>query len=507
MSMQYDVLVAGNCFGEINVTTPLPPSISLSIDPNEILKLAEDLNYDLVELYQISRTFLKLKNKTTIKYEDNLRLIALSKQIHLGPWKSSYTENVGFLDVIGNDRKRAHVALGEMSKDESMKEYVKLVFQLDSKLAEYLDDQHRLKRGSVSHDKLNEHLSAIDNLHNQQSQELLDQHSILVNMEQQQQQQQTEIHPAPLTMPLPNLPNTSIPAVPHLGPAPAYLPPVIHPPPLNLPTTILSGSMPSPAEVASVIDSTVSVQGQFETLSLSTPTGPIPTQPAPVQVFDPSQVPIPSNDGTNGTIMLPTSTSGDPVPPMLGDGEAAVNTEMTDATKTGDTVVPITPANMWTRKDMKEFKEQIRKEKDAVIKVGSGETVTVRVPTHEDGRCIFWEFSTDYYDIGFGVYFEWSKAQSNTVTVHVSDSSEEEEEGEDGNNPEKKDIERGVGSTNKPPKPRQDEIVPICRRDCHEEVYAGSHPYPGDGVYLLKFDNSYSLWRSKTLYYRVYYSK
>lgn len=72
---------------------------------------------------------------------------------------------------------------------------------------------------------------------------------------------------------------------------------------------------------------------------------------------------------------------------------------------------------------------------------------------------------------------------------------------------EKKDIERGVGSTNKPPKPRQDEIVPICRRDCHEEVYAGSHPYPGDGVYLLKFDNSYSLWRSKTLYYRVYYSK
>jgi hypothetical protein len=34
---------------------------------------------------------------------------------------------------------------------------------------------------------------------------------------------------------------------------------------------------------------------------------------------------------------------------------------------------------MWTRKDLKEFKEQIRKEKDAVIKVGSGETVTVRL--------------------------------------------------------------------------------------------------------------------------------
>jgi hypothetical protein len=72
---------------------------------------------------------------------------------------------------------------------------------------------------------------------------------------------------------------------------------------------------------------------------------------------------------------------------------------------------------------------------------------------------------------------------------------------------EKKDIEKGSRSSNKPPKPYQDEIIPIFRRDSHEEVYAGSHPYPGHGVYLLKFDNSYSLWRAKTLYYRVYYSR
>jgi len=37
----------------------------------------------------------------------------------------------------------------------------------------------------------------------------------------------------------------------------------------------------------------------------------------------------------------------------------------------------IAPANMWTRKDLKEFKDAVRKEKDAVIKIGSGETVTV----------------------------------------------------------------------------------------------------------------------------------
>lgn len=55
-------------------------------------------------------------------------------------------------------------------------------------------------------------------------------------------------------------------------------------------------------------------------------------------------------------------------------------------------------------------------------------------------------------------------------------------------------------------KPAVMEIVPVYRRDCQTEVYAGSHAYPGKGVYLLKFDNSYSLWRSKTLYYRIYYA-
>lgn len=50
-------------------------------------------------------------------------------------------------------------------------------------------------------------------------------------------------------------------------------------------------------------------------------------------------------------------------------------------------------------------------------------------------------------------------------------------------------------------------IVPVYRRECQNEVYAGSHNYPGEGVYLLKFDNSFSMWRSKTLYYRVFYTR
>ncbi len=52
----------------------------------------------------------------------------------------------------------------------------------------------------------------------------------------------------------------------------------------------------------------------------------------------------------------------------------------------------------------------------------------IRVPTHEDGSCLFWEFATDSYDIGFGVYFEWSLAPGNQVSVQVCESSEEDDD-------------------------------------------------------------------------------
>lgn len=70
----------------------------------------------------------------------------------------------------------------------------------------------------------------------------------------------------------------------------------------------------------------------------------------------------------------------------------------------------------------------------------------------------------------------------------------------------KSDVEKG-SNLKKENGPPTDEIIQIYRRDCHEEVYCGSHVYPGRGVYLLKFDNSYSLWRSKTVYYRIFYSR
>jgi golgi resident protein GCP60 len=181
----------------------------------------------------------------------------------------------------------------------------------------------------------------------------------------------------------------------------------------------------------------------------------------------------------------------------------------------------VQPANMWTRSDMKEFKNEVMNAGgDGVIRVGHGDCVTVRVPTLEGGSSLFWEFATDSYDIGFGVYFEWAKPDTTEVSVHVSESDDELDDNEVENEEDEEitcvdDLESGSQQQlqqqaktsallNRPP---LSIIVPVYRRECQNEVYAGSHNYPGEGTYLLKFDNTFSLWRSKTLYYRIFYTR
>ncbi|XP_032546993.1 protein TMED8 isoform X3 [Chiroxiphia lanceolata] len=166
---------------------------------------------------------------------------------------------------------------------------------------------------------------------------------------------------------------------------------------------------------------------------------------------------------------------------------------------------PLAAPTMWTTEKMKEFKAKMGKEKNGRMVVKRGEVVTVRVPTHPDGKCICWEFATDDYDIGFGVYFDWTTVTNTAITVQVSESSDEEDEEEDeeieGLSPAG-DVERGSKSYLRN---RYGEIMPVYRRNSHREVQAGSHEYPGEGIYLLKFDNSYSLLRNKTLFFHVYY--
>ena len=111
----------------------------------------------------------------------------------------------------------------------------------------------------------------------------------------------------------------------------------------------------------------------------------------------------------------------------------------------------IAAPSMWTRPQIKDFKEKIRQDADSVITVGRGEVVTVRVPTHEEGSYLFWEFATDNYDIGFGVYFEWTDSPNTAVSVHVSESSDDDEEEEGKAVGPQWQVPRGVGGVTHQP--------------------------------------------------------
>ncbi|VDK22764.1 unnamed protein product [Taenia asiatica] len=162
---------------------------------------------------------------------------------------------------------------------------------------------------------------------------------------------------------------------------------------------------------------------------------------------------------------------------------------------------------MWTRNDINEFKALLAKDPESVLNVGSGELVTIRVSIVPSGKCLVWEFATDDYDIGFGLSFEWS-------TESKSSNDKLPVEGEQAT---PNGIALGTpwsliqGSSQPPAKSESfsgtavEELIPVYRRTSHTEVYCGSHYYPASrGTYLLKFDNTYSIWRNKILYYRVY---
>nr|CDS19236.1 golgi resident protein gcp60 [Echinococcus granulosus] len=165
---------------------------------------------------------------------------------------------------------------------------------------------------------------------------------------------------------------------------------------------------------------------------------------------------------------------------------------------------------MWTRNDINEFKALLAKDPESVLNVGSGELVTIRVSVIPSGNCLVWEFATDDYDIGFGLSFEWPP-ESTGANNNSRDNGEQA-------TPDGGSLKAPwnlIQGSSQPPQNSEvtsgsseaviEELIPVYRRTSHTEVYCGSHNYPASsGTYLLKFDNTYSLWRNKILYYRVY---
>ena len=110
----------------------------------------------------------------------------------------------------------------------------------------------------------------------------------------------------------------------------------------------------------------------------------------------------------------------------------------------------------------------MKQDPESVIVLGHGETVTVKAVTNPAGSRMFWEFATENYDLAFGVSFQWPAVDG---------------------------VEGKIV-----------EVLPSERKQSHQVVIGGSHAYPGPGTYLIQFDNTYSVLRAKTVFYRVYYA-
>uniref|UniRef100_V9KEK4 Golgi resident protein GCP60 n=1 Tax=Callorhinchus milii TaxID=7868 RepID=V9KEK4_CALMI len=459
------------------------PELEPEQTPREAEKMENAWGFPLRELYCLALKFFKEKDGKAFHptYEEKLKLVALQKQISAGPYSPDTCPEVGFFDVLGSDRRRVWTALGSMQKEDAMVEFVQLLNKCCCLFQPYVtshkiekEEQERKRR--EEEEKRRQEEEERERLRQEEERRQLEEEE----KKRREEEERRRLEEERLRM---EQQKQQIMAA------------------LNAQTAVqfqqyAAQQFPGNLEQQQLLIRQLQEQHyqqymqQLYQVQLAQQQATLQKQQEPIVAATHSGVgEMPTVNGQTPGQM--DSLEKEPEPETAEE-------VLENGPKDG---IPVIAApSMWTRPQIKDFKEKIRQDADSVIAVGRGEVVTVRVPTHDEGSYLFWEFATDNYDIGFGVYFEWTDSPNTAVSVHVSESSDDEEEDEESPSGEEK-VKKSAR------KVQVDEVVPVYRRDCHEEVYAGSHQYPGRGVYLLKFDNSYSLWRSKTVYYRVYYTR
>ncbi|KAI7799529.1 Golgi resident protein GCP60 [Triplophysa rosa] len=449
--------------------------------------------FPLVELYGLALKFFKEKDGKAFHptYEEKLRLVALHKQVLQGPYNPDASPEVGFFDVLGNDRRREWSSLGNMEKDEAMLEFVKLLIKCCNLFAPFIAS-HKIEKEELER-KRREEEERRRREEEERERQRLEEERRRREVEERLRREEEERRQVEEERLRVEQQKQQIMAA------------------LNAQTAVqfqqyAAQQYPDSLEQQLILIRQLQEQ-HYQQYMQQLYQVQLAQQQAALQKQQEDAIVLSTLEASE----VSSPPAGEEGPLLNGRAESTTDSlerepdlEATDeVTENGPTDSPpvIAAPSMWTRPQIKDFKEKIRQDLDSVITVGRGEVVTVRVPTHEEGSYLFWEFATDYYDIGFGVFFEWTDTTNASVSVHVSESSDEDEDEEGEGHSEEEKAKKEAG------KPQVDEIVPVYRRDCHEEVYAGSHQYPGRGIYLLKFDNSYSLWRSKTVYYRVYYTR
>ncbi|XP_066529365.1 Golgi resident protein GCP60 [Hoplias malabaricus] len=433
--------------------------------------------FSLKEIYELALKFFKEMNGKAFNptYEENLRLVALHKQVSLGPYNPSAFPEVGFFDVQGNDRRKEWAKLGSMAKEDAMEDFVMLLNSCCSQFSPYVTS-HKIEKEEQER-RVREEEERLQAKREEEERQKQEEARLLKEEEERRKQEAEQL--------LILEQKKQIMAA------------------LNAQTAIqfqqyAQQQFPNSPEQQQLLVQQLQEQHYQQYIQ---------------QAYQVQQMALQRQQDSAETLdaQLPASHSNN----LVSVRDPSNHSELSQSQKQEANPKPcrlfiegkpgdmaILAPSMWTRPQIKDFKEKMAQDAESVITVGRGEVLTVRVPTHEEGTYLFWEFATDHYDIGFGLYFEWPNTRNGTSADTVEPISENQDAGQN---------EEEIGNTKKSQTGSScshvNEVVPIYRRDSHEEVYAGSHQYPGQGVYLLKFDNSYSLWRSKVVYYRVYYTR
>jgi acyl-CoA-binding protein len=97
------------------------------------------------------------KDNILLDYEQKVQLLALYKQEKYGPHSPGKDEETGYFDIIGGDRRKAWIKLGDMGREEAQKELVQLLYKAAPQFQEYVSEQWKvLKMQAMTNGKLGE---------------------------------------------------------------------------------------------------------------------------------------------------------------------------------------------------------------------------------------------------------------------------------------------------------------------------------------------------------------
>lgn len=383
-------------------TTPSDKAVAANINTNGTTTTANDgdkWGMPLKSLYRLGLSFFKDKSGKAVhlSYEDNLKLIAFTQQATHGPLDTANAQPLGVLDVIGRDRRIAWQQLGTITKAQAMEGFLDLLDRLCAAFKPYVEaikkaDEERQRVAAEQHRRQQEHQEAERVRHAEQAQA-----EEAKNREEQQKRQlqdalnQQTFHQfkAYAEKQYPGNPEQQALLIRQLQNEHYH-------------------QYMQQLQAQLVLNSTGGGGGAAVAAAAATEltTGEDAAAAAGQEIHQ--------EECTQENCQQASGGGG-------GGGDS-------DNDSSGGEFPLVNPASMWTRPDIQLFKQEVSAGKgDGVIRVGHGDTVTVRVPTHDGGSCLFWEFATDSYDVGFGVYFEWGKPLSTEVSVHISESDDDDD--------------------------------------------------------------------------------